>query len=107
MDENDKSWNGFKDFLATDMIKERERTIGAFRTGVICVATIASIAIIGLLFVNYSQNKKFMDFLSGYDFVTQDGEGFNSYNSNVGGDVNYGSKDYEEKGQEQGQGSSD
>ncbi len=60
MDENEKSWNGFKDFLATDMIKERERTIGAFRIGIICVAIISSIVIIGILIVNYSQNKKFV-----------------------------------------------
>ena len=107
MDENEKSWNGFRDFLATDMIKERERTINAFKVGIICITVFFTVAIIGALAVIYGQNKNFVSFLSDYNFVTQDGEGFNSYNSNVGGDVNYGSKDYEEEGQEQGQGSGD
>lgn len=57
-----------------------------------------------LLFVDYSlaqtnerNNQKFLEYLSQYDFVSQDGEGFNYYNSDVGGDVNNGTTGTEEE----------
>lgn len=107
MDENDKSWNGFRDFLATDMIKERERTINAFKVGIICITVFFTVAIIGALAVIYGQNKNFVSFLSDYNFVTQDGEGYNYYNSNIDGGVRNGSANNGEEESQDREGSSD
>ena len=35
-------------------------------------------------------NQSWIDYLSEYDFVTQDGEGINYYNADIGGNVNNG-----------------
>lgn len=36
---------------------------------------------------NERNNQRWIEYLSQYDFVSQDGEGYNYYNSDVGGDV--------------------
>jgi len=57
------------------------------------------IAIIGLLIINmflatlnYLNNRDWRALFSSYDFVSQDGQGQNYYNSDVGGNVNNGSE---------------
>lgn len=40
-------------------------------------------------------NQGWIDYLSQYDFVTQDGEGINYYNADVGGNVNNGTTSQE------------
>lgn len=54
----------------------------------------AGFVVLGLTASNirYSQanernNQRWIEYLSQYDFVSQDGEGYNYYNSDVGGDV--------------------
>lgn len=54
---------------------------------------------IGLLVVNYRHaiahetiNRQWIEYLSQYDFVSQDGDGYNYFNSNVEGDVNNGTE---------------
>lgn len=44
-------------------------------------------------------NDKWIDYLKQYDFITQDGEGINYYNSDVGGNVNNGTTDQKAKEQ--------
>ena len=36
---------------------------------------------------NERNNQRWIEYLSQYDFVTQDGDGYNYFNSDVGGDV--------------------
>lgn len=45
-------------------------------------------------------NNKWIDYLQQYDFITQDGEGINYYNSDVGGNVNNGATDQKAEKQE-------
>lgn len=54
---------------------------------------------IGLLVINYRHaiahetiNRQWIEYLSQYDFVSQDGDGYNYFNSNVEGDVNNGTE---------------
>lgn len=54
---------------------------------------------IGLLVVNYRHaiahetiNRQWIEYLSQYDFVSQGGDGYNYFNSNVEGDVNNGTE---------------
>lgn len=90
-----ESWQNVEEMLAAEIISSVKKESAAKNVGIACVTTIASIAIAGLLIVNSSNTKQFLDYLSEYDFVSQDGEGYNYYNSNVKGDVNNGTENKE------------
>ena len=98
------SWKIFGESLASDILQSREHTLKAMRTGLICVTILATVTVIGLIAVNCLQSKRFIDYLSQYDFVSQDGEGYNYYNSDVGGSVINGSENKETEKQEKGKG---
>jgi len=58
------------------------------------VLIFAGFAVLCLAITNYRyslanerNNQRWIEYLSQYDFVLQDGEGYNYYNSDVGGDV--------------------
>lgn len=69
--------------------------------GIIAGLIITNHAQMKLLYENDSQwrqtvektNKEWSDYLSQYDFISQDGEGYNYYNSEIGGDVINGTTD--------------
>ena len=72
----------------------------------VVIALIVSVSVMsGFNYKNNNQwrkvveqsNQKWIDYLSQYDFVSQDGEGYNYYNSDVGGDVNNGAESQKEK----------
>ena len=94
-------WKFFEESLASSIIGLQEKTTKAMRTGLICVTALATVAVAGLIIANCLQSKRFVDYLSEYDFVSQDGEGFNYYNSDVGGNVINGAESKETEGQEQ------
>lgn len=54
------------------------------------------IAIVLLAQANERNNQRWLDYLSQYDFVSQDGEGTNYFNSEIGGDVTNGTPGSEE-----------
>ncbi len=85
--------------VASEIIAERNMISKAKNVGMVCVTVITVVSIIGLLIVNHLNTRQFTEYLSNYDFVSQDGEGYNYYNSDIGGDVNNGAKDSETKGQ--------
>lgn len=103
-------WNGFENWLASEIIVSREKISQAKDIGIVCITVVACVAIGGLLAINHAQNQKmydndsqwrtvieksnqsWIDYLSQYDFVNQDGEGINYYNSDVGGNVNNGAE---------------
>ncbi len=89
------SWNFFEESLASSIIGLQEKTTKAMRTGLICVTALATVAVAGLIIANCLESKHFVDYLSEYDFVSQDGEGFNYYNSDVGGNVINGAENKE------------
>lgn len=101
------SWKTFGESLASDILQSREHTIKAMKTGLICVTVLATVAVTGLIAANCLQSKHFVDYLSQYDFVSQDGEGYNYYNSDVGGNVINGSENQETEKQEESQGNGD
>ena len=80
---------------ATEMILDEQRRSKAKNVGMVCLTVLSTVAIIGLLIVNHLNVREFVGFLSEYDFVSQDGEGFNYYNSDVGGNVINGAEDKE------------
>ena len=90
---------------ATEMILDEQKHSKAKNLGLVCITVVATVAIIGLLVVNHLNVREFVGFLSDYDFVTQDGQGYNYYNADIGGDVVNGATDYEEKETQDSQGS--
>lgn len=79
----------------------------------VVIALIVSVSVMsGFNYKNNNQwrkvveqsDQKWIDYLSQYDFVSQDGEGYNYYNSDVGGDVNNGAESKTQKEKEYGQG---
>ena len=90
---------------ATEMILDEQKRSKAKNMGLVCITVVATVAIVGLLLVNHMNVREFVGFLSEYDFVTQDGEGQNYYNSDIGGDVVNGAENYKEKEPQDGQGS--
>lgn len=90
---------------ATEMILEEQKHSKAKNVGMVCLTVVSTAAVIGLLIVNHLNVREFTGFLSEYDFVTQDGRGYNYYNADVGGNVVNGATDYEKEEPQNGQGS--
>lgn len=120
MSEDKKTWTEFENWLASEIISSQVRISRAKDIGIVCVTVVACVAIGGLLAVNHVKdqvmykndsqwreaversNQRWIDYLSEYDFVTQDGEGINYYNSDIGGDVNNGATGSETEKSEEG-----
>ena len=107
-------WSGFENWLAGEIIADKEKLCKAKDIGLICgtVIAVASFLVLGHNYHTQSQtmvqneknwqkvvqenNQRWIEYLSQYDFVSQDGEGYNYYNSDVGGNVNNGAESEEE-----------
>lgn len=99
-------WTGFENWLASEIISSQSKISRAKDIGIICVTTVACVAIGGLLGVNHAHsqavfdndaqwrtvveqnNQRWVDYLAEYDFITQDGEGINNINTGEQGDLN-------------------
>lgn len=87
----DMTWEG----LAMEIISGKSRA-SRNKTFVIVVLAIALVAAaIGSSVVNYHNDEKWRKLFSEYDYVSQDGNGVNYYNADVGGDVANGATDSE------------
>lgn len=90
--------------MASETIGELKRETLRRGFGMAVSGIVFSVVIIGLLLVNHSHalaneriNQCWIEYLSQYDFVSQDGEGYNYYNSDVGGDVVNGTENPKEE----------
>lgn len=102
MDENKKeSWKTVEECLASEIIGGVRKESRAKSIGIVCVTAVSAIAIIGLLAINHANTKSFLNYLSEYDFVSQDGEGYNYYNSDIGGNVSNGPENQKTEKSEQ------
>lgn len=93
----EESWKRVEECLATEIIRGAKREAKGLWVGIICVTALAIVAVSWFAFNNYSQTKGFLNYLSEYDFVSQDGEGYNYYNSDIRGDVSNGAESKETK----------
>ena len=85
--------------LATETITMLSNQCMRLERVIRCVLIFAGFAVLCLAITNYRyslanerNNQRWIEYLSQYDFVTQDGEGYNYYNSDVGGDVHNGAE---------------
>ena len=97
-------WQSVEGCLASEIIKGRERVSKAKDFAIWCL-TVAIIAItIGLSIINYKNDVDWRELFSSYDYVSQDWNGYNYYNSDIGGDVNNGSENQAAKESQKGEG---
>lgn len=98
-------WTGFENWLASEIISSQSKISRAKDIGIVCVTVVACVAIGGLLAVNHVKdqviyendsqwretversNQRWIDYLSEYDFISQDGTGINSINTGEQGDL--------------------
>ncbi len=72
---------------------KRQGRIGLMST--IAVALIVGALCAYQMAINYRNSREWRELFSSYDYVTQDGNGQNYYNSEIGGNVNNGSESEE------------
>lgn len=114
---NEVTWNNFRNLLAgemkslaTEMIQDERRVSKSRGIGLGCVTAVGIVAVICFAYVNHTQtmtiresekewretveknNQKWIDYLSQYDFVSQDGGGINNINTGEQGDLLNGSE---------------
>lgn len=88
--------------IAMEILKHEQDKSKAKNVGVIGMAlgmvalAAATVAItVHLTNVNYQNDCEWRELFSSYEFITQDGEGQNYYNSDIGGNVNNGTANNE------------
>lgn len=90
--------------LAMEVLKQEQEKNKAGVIGrniaIVSLAIVSVIIAIGMAIINYRNDCDWRRIFSGYDFITQDGNGENYYNSDIGGNVSNGSEDSEKEGQE-------
>lgn len=94
--------------LAMEVLKQEQEKSKAKNLGVIGLtvgfiglAIATAVITIHLSNVNYKNDCDWRKLFSDYDFISQDGEGINSINDGMQGDLNNGAESKEEEGQEQ------
>ena len=91
MQENEKKpWDSVENLLASEIIAGRERLSHAKDIVIVGLfISVISIAI-GMAAINYMNDRDWRKLFASYDYVSQDGEGYNYYNADIEGDVNNG-----------------
>lgn len=89
--------------IASETIGEMKKESKRRNFDMAVLGLLSAVVIVGLMIVNYSHaqanernNQRWIEYLSQYDFVSQDGQGYNYYNSDVGGDVINGAENPQE-----------
>lgn len=86
-----------------DNVKEKENSATDVLGALVRQLRMMWIAIFVLLAILFVTNGIWIYVFQSYDYVTQDGEGYNYFNREVGGDVYNGAEDKnKEEGKEQG-----
>lgn len=86
-----------RELLASEVIawsykvaKAKDFAIGCLVAGIIIVG-------LGMSVINYVNDRDWRELFGSYDYVSQDGEGYNYYNADVEGDVVNGAESQEEE----------
>lgn len=95
-----KFYDESKNSLASEVMADNDRKDARKNRIIICLICVIVILIMGFI----GSNMYWVYQWGSYDYVSQDGNGYNYYNEDVGGDVNNVAEDQEEKEQEEEQG---
>lgn len=99
--QENESWKSVEECLASEIIGGRE-SISKVKDYVIA-GLITGMTVLGIVMavIYYKNDCDWRELFSSYDYVSQDGEGYNYYNSDVGGNVNNGPENQKTEKQEQ------
>lgn len=86
--------------LAMEVLKQEQEKSKAKNVGVISLTVAVIVIALGMAIINYRNDCDWRELFSDYDFISQDGEGINSINDGMQGDLNNGTESKEEEGQE-------
>lgn len=78
--------------LAMEVLKQEQEKSKAKNVGVISLTVAVIVITIGMAVINYRNDCDWRKLFGEYDYVTQDGGGYNNVNSGQQGDVNNGAK---------------
>lgn len=73
--------------LAMEILKQEKEKSKAKNAGIIGLTVAVVIIAIGMAFINYQNDKEWRELFDSYDFISQDGEGFNNVNSGTQGNL--------------------
>lgn len=73
--------------LALEILKHEENKSKAKNVGIIGLTVAVVIIAIGMALINYQNDKEWRELFDSYDFISQDGEGFNNVNSGTQGNL--------------------
>lgn len=89
--------------LAMEVLKQEQEKSKAGVIGrniaIVSLAIVSVIIAIGMAIINYRNDCDWRKMFNSYDFISQDGEGYNNVNSGQQGDVSNGAKSEAEKEQ--------
>ena len=90
-------WPIVEHALASEILARREEVSKVKNLAIICL-TIGIVVIgVGMATINYMNDRDWRELFASYDYVSQDGNGYNYYNADVEGDVNNGAADPEKE----------
>lgn len=81
-----------RESLASEVITWSQRVAKAKDFAIGCLTAGIVIIGVGMAIINYCNDRDWRELFASYDYVSQDGEGYNYYNSGIEGDVSNGSE---------------
>lgn len=78
--------------IAMEILKHEQDKSKAKNVGVISLTVAVIVIAIGMAVINYRNDCDWRQLFSSYDYVTQDGSGYNNFNTGEQGDVNNGAE---------------
>lgn len=85
------------EILRNERGKSKAKNMGVIGLviGMVSVSIATTFMVIHLSNINYQNDRDWRELFSSYDYVSQDGQGYNYYNSEIGGNVNNGAESEE------------
>lgn len=83
--------------LAMEILKHEQEKSKAKNIGVVSLAVALIVVSIGMALINYKNDCDWRELFSDYDFISQDGSGYNNINGGEQGDINNGTTSEGEK----------
>lgn len=99
MEQNNEVKELTTEHLAMEILKQEQEKSKAKNVGVISLTIAVIVIAIGMAVINYRNDCDWRKMFNSYDFISQDGEGYNNVNSGQQGDVSNGAKSEAEKEQ--------
>lgn len=73
--------------LALEILKQEQEKSKAKNVGIISLTVAVVVIAIGMALINYQNDKEWRELFNSYDYISQDGEGFNNVNSGTQGNL--------------------